>query len=184
MAKPSPAGWRSLTGGYAILKFPEHARRIGEIISLWTDVEEHMVLVLGYFLERQIGAAEAMIRPLNSSEARIKIFEEKGNDFLIETDDKKYFANCLIPDSPDEMTFGQLRAPISIVKSDSYAGSSSRILTDPTGERRNRQFRQCFRGFRPYRPHLSRESGLMTIRVALGKRNELAHGVYSYCVIN
>src|SRR3954470_7059772 len=41
------------------------------------------------------------------------------------------------PDSPDEMASGQFRAPISIVRSSSYAGSSSRVLTDPTGERRN-----------------------------------------------
>src|SRR3954454_22168144 len=46
-------------------------------------------------------------------------------------------AASLTPDSPDEMAFGQLRAPISTIKSNSYAGSSSRILTDPTGERRN-----------------------------------------------
>src|SRR4051794_484058 len=66
----------------------------------------------------------------------------------------------LIPDSPDEMTFGQLRAPISIVRSSLYAGSSSRILTDPTGERSNRQFRQRFCGLRSCRPNPSGESGL------------------------
>src|SRR3954454_10336933 len=38
------------------------------------------------------------------------------------------------PDSPDEIAFGQLHAPISTVRSSPYAGSSSRILTDPTGE--------------------------------------------------
>src|SRR4051794_40685661 len=64
------------------------------------------------------------------------------------------------PDSPDEMAFGQLRAPITIVKSDSYAGSSGRISTDPTGERRNRQFRQRFRGLRSCRANPSGESGL------------------------
>src|SRR3954454_4686128 len=58
------------------------------------------------------------------------------------------------------MAFGQLRAPISVVRSNSYAGSSGRILTDPTGERRNRQFRQRFHGLRTYRPNLSGESGL------------------------
>src|SRR3954447_25309666 len=80
------------------------------------------------------------------------------------------------------MAFGQLRAPISIVKSISYAGSSSRILADPTGdsivrsnsytgsssriladptgERRNRQFLQCFRGLRSYRLNPSGVSGL------------------------
>jgi hypothetical protein len=63
------------------------------------------------------------------------------------------------PDSPDEMAFGQLRASNLVVISNSYAGSSSRILTDPTGERRNRQFRQCFRGLRSCRPNPSGESG-------------------------
>src|SRR4051794_1550299 len=64
------------------------------------------------------------------------------------------------PSTPtDEMAFSQLRAPISIVRSNSYAGSSSRILTDPTGEKRNRQFRQRFRGFRSCRPNSSGESG-------------------------
>src|SRR4051812_45947953 len=58
------------------------------------------------------------------------------------------------------MAFGQLRAPISIVRSTSYAGSSNRILADPTGERRNRQFRQCFCGLRSCRPDPSGESGL------------------------
>src|SRR4051794_26492283 len=52
-----------------------------------------------------------------------------------------------------------LRAPISISGSNSYAGSSSQILTDPTGERRSRRFRQHFRGFRSYRPNPSGESG-------------------------
>src|SRR5215216_4901496 len=66
----------------------------------------------------------------------------------------------LDPDSPDEMAFGQLRAPISVVRSNSYAGSSSRILTDPTGEKRNRQFCQHFRGLRFCRPNPSGESGI------------------------
>ena len=64
------------------------------------------------------------------------------------------------PDSPDEIAFGQLRAPISIVKSDSHAGLSSRILTDPTGERRNWQFCQHFRGLRSCRPNPSGEYGV------------------------
>src|SRR3954453_3930753 len=68
------------------------------------------------------------------------------------------------PDSPDEMAFGQLRAPITIVKSNSYAGSSGRISTDPTGERRNRQFRQRFRGLRSCRANPSGESGLKQLR--------------------
>ena len=68
--------------------------------------------------------------------------------------------HCINPDSPDEMAFGQLRAPISIVKSISYAGSSSRILADPTGERRNRQFRQRFCGLRSCRPDPPGESGV------------------------
>src|SRR3954447_11782814 len=63
------------------------------------------------------------------------------------------------PDSPDEMAFGQLRAPISVVRSNPYAGSSSRILTDPTGERRNRQLRQRFRGLRSCLPNPSGGSG-------------------------
>ena len=72
-------------------------------------------------------------------------------------------AEHLNPDSPDEMTFGQLRAPISIVRSDAYAGSSSRILTDPTGERRNWQFCQHFRGLRSCRPNPSGKSGLNSL---------------------
>src|SRR3954462_124072 len=63
------------------------------------------------------------------------------------------------PDSPDEMAFGQLRAPNLAVTSNSYAESSSRILTDPTGERRNRQFCQRFRGLRSCWPNPSGESG-------------------------
>src|SRR3954471_20136080 len=60
------------------------------------------------------------------------------------------------------MAFGQLCGPISAVKSNSYAGSSSRIPTDPTGERRNWQFRQRFRGLRSSRPKPSGESGLIS----------------------
>src|SRR4051812_38082236 len=67
----------------------------------------------------------------------------------------------IFPDSPDEISFGQLPAPISIVKSGSYAESSSRILTDPTGERRNWQFFQRFRGLRSCRPNPSGESGIL-----------------------
>src|SRR4051794_38314468 len=66
----------------------------------------------------------------------------------------------VIPDSPDEMALGRLRAPISIGRSNSYAGSSSRILADPTGERRSRRFRQHFRGLRSCRPNPSGESGI------------------------
>src|SRR4051812_40725696 len=56
------------------------------------------------------------------------------------------------PSTPtDEMAFGQLRAPISLVKSSPYTESGSRVLTDLTGERRNRQFRQRFCGFRSCR---------------------------------
>src|SRR3954469_13244814 len=58
------------------------------------------------------------------------------------------------------MELGQLRAPIALGKSNSYAESSGRILTDPTGERRNRQFRQRFRGLRSCQPNPSGESGV------------------------
>src|SRR3954468_15854958 len=68
----------------------------------------------------------------------------------------------LNPDSPDEMAFGQLCGPILAIKSNSYAGSSSRIPTDPTGERRNWQFRQRFRSLWSCRPHPSGESGFNT----------------------
>src|SRR3954465_1594103 len=51
------------------------------------------------------------------------------------------FLKAVIPDSPDEMAFGHLRAPILAIRSSSYDGSSSGIMTDPTGERRNPQFR-------------------------------------------
>src|SRR4051794_29059793 len=74
----------------------------------------------------------------------------------------------LSPDSPDEMAFGHLRAPILASRSSSYAGSGSRVLTDATGERRNRQFRQRFRGLRPCRPNLCGDSGVNRVcRVAL-----------------
>ena len=53
----------------------------------------------------------------------------------------------LSPDSPDEMASGQLRAPIPVIRSSPYAGSGNRPLTDATGERRNWQFGQRFRGF-------------------------------------
>src|SRR5215210_454358 len=76
---------------------------------------------------------------------------------------RRNMRNYLIPDSPDEMAFGQLRVSISNVRSSSYAGSSSRILTDPTGERRNWRFCQHFRGFRPCLPNPSGESGLMPL---------------------
>ena len=70
------------------------------------------------------------------------------------------FLTFLNLDSPDEMALSQLRAPISISRSNSYAGSSSRILTDPTGERRSRRFRQHFRDLRSCRARSSEESGL------------------------
>src|SRR3954451_25331405 len=76
--------------------------------------------------------------------------------------------SSLDPDSPDEMALGQLRAPISIGRSNSYAGSSSRILAEPTGERRSRRFRQNFRGLRSCRPNPSGESGLKPM---IGNRN-------------
>ena len=47
-----------------------------------------------------------------------------------------------------------------LIKSHSYDGSSGRILTDPTGERRKRRFRQHFRGLRSCRSNPSGESGL------------------------
>src|SRR4051812_12633319 len=47
-----------------------------------------------------------------------------------------------------------------VVRSGLYAGSGSRVLTDATGERRNRQFCQPFRGLRSCRPNPSGESGL------------------------
>jgi hypothetical protein len=70
----------------------------------------------------------------------------------------------LNPDSPDEMAFGQLRAPISDTKSNSYAGLGGRVLTDPTDERRNRRFRQRFRGLRSCRLNSSGESGLKALK--------------------
>jgi hypothetical protein len=59
---------------------------------------------------------------------------------------------CLNPDSPDEMAFGRLRAPISVGKSISYGELGSRFLTDATGERRKRQFRQNSAAFGPVAP--------------------------------
>jgi hypothetical protein len=62
------------------------------------------------------------------------------------------FSILLNPDSPDEMAFGQLRTLILIFRSGSYTGSGSGVLTNPTGERRNRQFCRYFRGLRSCRP--------------------------------
>src|SRR4051794_1855306 len=70
------------------------------------------------------------------------------------------------PDSPDEMAFDQLRASILVVESSSYAGSGGRVLTDATGERRNRQFRQRFRGLRSCQPDPSGESGFSITEAA------------------
>src|SRR3954470_22919948 len=42
--------------------------------------------------------------------------------------------SVLNPDSPDEMAFGPFRLPIYLTESIAYAGSSSRFLTDATGE--------------------------------------------------
>jgi hypothetical protein len=66
----------------------------------------------------------------------------------------------LTPDSPDEVASGRLRALILLVISSPYAGSRGRVLTDATGERRNRQFRERFRGLRSCRSNPSGESGL------------------------
>src|SRR4051794_22203185 len=63
------------------------------------------------------------------------------------------------------MAFSRLRAPVSVGKSISYGELGSRFLTDATGERRKRQFRQNFRGVRSCRPDPSGESGF--IRKAL-----------------
>src|SRR4051812_29809103 len=57
------------------------------------------------------------------------------------------------------MAFGQLRAPVLVVRSSTYAGSGSRVLTDAAGKRRNPPFRQRLRGFRSYRPNPYGESG-------------------------
>src|SRR4051812_49365947 len=72
------------------------------------------------------------------------------------------------------MAFGQLRALISPVKSNSYAGSSSRIPPDPTGERRNWQFRQRFRSLRSCRPNPSGESGFRSAHPGLAPLTEVA----------
>jgi hypothetical protein len=54
------------------------------------------------------------------------------------------------------MAFRQLRAPIPDIRSNFYAGLGGRVLTDLTGERRNRQFRKYFRGLQSCQPeHLS-----------------------------
>src|SRR3954463_10969030 len=65
------------------------------------------------------------------------------------------------PDSPDETASGQLRTPILIGESKSYDGSGGGVPTDPTGERRNRQFAQNFRSLRSCLSNLSEESGLI-----------------------
>src|SRR5215213_5386689 len=49
----------------------------------------------------------------------------------------------LNPDSPDEMAFGQLRAPISVVRSSSYPGSGSQVLTDATRSEERRVGKEC-----------------------------------------
>src|SRR6478672_8819008 len=64
------------------------------------------------------------------------------------------------PDSPDETASGQLRTPILIGESKSYDGSGGGVPTDPTGERRNRQFAQHFRSLRSCLSNLSEESGI------------------------
>jgi hypothetical protein len=69
----------------------------------------------------------------------------------------------LTPDSPDETASGQLRTPILIGESKSYDGSGGGVPTDPTGERRNRQFAQHFRSLRSCLSNLSEESGLITV---------------------
>ena len=63
------------------------------------------------------------------------------------------------PDSPDEMAFGQLRAPIPDIRSNFNAGLGGRVLTDLRGERRKRQFRQHFHGLQSCRPNSFEESG-------------------------
>src|SRR4051812_39522762 len=80
--------------------------------------------------------------------------------------------SALNPDSPDEMALGRLRAPISIGRSNSYAGSSSRILTDPTGERRSQRFRQHFRGLRSCRPNPSGGSGTRSLPRSSGSASK------------
>jgi hypothetical protein len=67
------------------------------------------------------------------------------------------------PDSPDGLTFGQPRAPISVDISNSYTGLGSRVVTDAKGERRNPQFRQRFHGLRVCRPDPNGESGLILL---------------------
>ena len=89
------------------------------------------------------------------------MFEVKGSDLWVHGVLRPLVRiQGLSPDSPDEMAFGQLRASILYVRSISYDRSSSRILTDPTGERRNRQFPERFRGLRSCRPNPCEESGL------------------------
>jgi len=94
-SRPSPAGWRSLTGGYALHKFPEHARLIGEIIGIWNDVEEHMAITLGYFLHRKVGMATAMLAGVHSSDARIRVFQAAGLGFFTTKEDRTNFTTCI-----------------------------------------------------------------------------------------
>jgi MotA/TolQ/ExbB proton channel family len=54
-----------------------------------------------------------------------------------------------------------------MAKSSPCAGPGGRVLRDATGERRNRRFRQRFRGFRLCRPIPNAESGLkLSSRIA------------------
>src|SRR5215213_1184320 len=69
-------------------------------------------------------------------------------------------ASLIGPDSPDGLGFSQGRAPISAGRSGSYAGSGVGALTDATGEREDRRFRQRFRGLRVCRPNPNGESGI------------------------
>lgn len=99
----------------------------------------------------------------DTDEARIAELRKEAPDLAVLFDEEQMPLSeaytAFNPDSPDEMAFGQLLAPISMAESVPYAGSSSRILADPTGERRNRQFRQRFCGLRSCRPDPPGESG-------------------------
>src|SRR3954467_3496368 len=81
------------------------------------------------------------------------------------------------------MALGQLRAPITLGKSNSYAESSGRILTDPTGERRNRQFCQHFRGLRSCQPNPSGESGINPSYDGLSEWSARSANIYSQTFI-
>src|SRR6185436_9341051 len=82
--------------------------------------------------------------------------------------DNGRFEDYLVnPDSSDDSAFPCLRKPIPPVISSPYDGSSSRILTDPTGERRSRRFRQHFRGLRSCQPNPSGESGMKSASTEL-----------------